>query len=273
MNKKTCVVLEKLLNEGWFETKEEIIPWIITRKIIVDNKPICSISEKVPLNAKIQIKEYYKKKYVGKGGLKLEHAIKEFNVIVKDKVALDCGASTGGFTDCLCYFGAKKVYAVDVGYGQLAAKLQHLDNVVNMEKTNLSNPVLLSLDPKPELITLDLSYLSLNVGLKLANDIIGGKGEIIALIKPIFEVQSTNVRRNGNINSYDLHYQIIHQIVEKAISLGFNTVNLTYSPIRGNGGAVEYFIYLTKNESNNYISDNIIDKIIKKGLCLEKFKK
>lgn len=139
----------------------------------------------------VTIKGYYKRQYVNKGCFKLVAAIEQFHIDCTDKVALDCGASTGGFTDCWVQKGAKLVYAVDVGFGQLAGKLANDPHVVNMEKTNLSDEKLTVLDPKPEMISLDLSYLSLKKALPICREIQKDKGLMICLIKPIYEVESS----------------------------------------------------------------------------------
>ena len=159
--KKKLTLFEKLIQDEWFQNEKEIEPWLMSRRILVNNEVVTSGKLKIPIEADIRIKEYYKKKYVNKGGLKLEKALHDFNINVTGKVTLDCGASTGGFTDCLLQHGAQKVYAVDVGYGQLAGKLLQDPRVINMEKTNLSDDILLMLDEKPDIISLDLSYLSL----------------------------------------------------------------------------------------------------------------
>lgn len=159
--KKKCTVLEKLLNEGFFVDEKEAEAWVMMKKVLVNNQPVWSLHEKVFVDSEVNIKGYYKRQYVNKGGFKLGAAIEQFKINCSDKVVLDCGASTGGFTDCWVQNGAKLVYAVDVGYGQLAGKLANDSHVVNMEKTNLSDEKLTILDPKPEMISLDLSYLSL----------------------------------------------------------------------------------------------------------------
>ena len=269
---KKIKLLDKLIQEEWFETKEEVIPWIMERKILVDNKPAHSYAEMVMPNSSIRIKEYYKKKYVSKGGIKLEHALISFGVEVGGRVVLDCGASTGGFTDCLLSFGARLVYAVDVGFGQLSQKLINSNKVINLENTNFSDKQLLVLKEKPDLITLDLSYLSIKKGILIAASILDRDGEIVAIIKPIYETKQMNIRRSGDINQFEIHYQVIEDIVDYCIKIGLYPVNLAYSPVRGNGGAVEYFIHIS-TEPRECLECKIIEKVIHDGLSLPFFKK
>ncbi len=156
--RKACTVWEKLLQEGFFTDAKEAETWVMMKKVLVNDQPVWSLHEKVPADGFVRIKEFYKKQYVNKGGFKLEAALGRFGIDAVNKVALDCGASTGGFTDCWLQHGARLVYAVDAGFGQLAGKLASDARVVNMERTNLSDESLTALDPKPEIISLDLSF-------------------------------------------------------------------------------------------------------------------
>jgi len=274
---KKIYLIDRLVNENWFETEKEALPWIMSGKVLVNTKQILSGKEKVPADGIIRIKEYYKKKYVNKGGLKLQKALIDFGVDVQDKIALDCGASTGGFTDCLIQHGAKLVYAVDVGHGELAGKLLINENVVNMERTNISDVSLKRLIPKPELITLDLSYLSLKKGLIICKDILKSDGTIIALIKPIVEVESSEIKRTGNINQRNILSDILSDLCGFFVKSDFDIIGLTYSPIRGNNDAVEYFTCLRFGEKApvniNETYQLCLDGIIDKSLALGRFDK
>lgn len=273
---KKITLLEKLLSEGWFANENEARIWAMERKILVNDEPVISVSTKIFPDSAIRVKEYYKKKYVSKGGLKLEGALKDFDIDVSDMVVLDCGASTGGFTDCLIVHGAKKVYAVDVGFGQIAGKLLNCPKVENMERTNLSDPKLLLLSPKPELITLDLSYLSLKKAIPLCQNILGTRGIIIALIKPLFEVESSEIRRSGVLTDADTIQAVIVELLLFFNDLGIDVLKLTYSPIRGNTNTVEYFVELSLHQdgvATNYVSQEHINDVVNESLKLEKFKK
>ena len=270
-------LIDRLLNENWFESDKQAYPWIMTGKVLVNDQQILSGKEKVPADGVIRIKEYYKKKYVNKGGLKLQKALSDFGVDVQGKIALDCGASTGGFTDCLLQHGAKLVYAVDAGHGELAGKLLNNQNVVNMERTNISDDVLKQLRPKPGLITLDLSYLSLKKGVMECKDILKNNGIVIALIKPIVEVRSPEIRRSGDINQPEVIRGILADLCDYFIKNTFDIIGLTYSPIRGNNDAIEYFVCLRLGEGSsanlNGTYPSLFDDIIEKSFALVKFDK
>ena len=271
-----CFLIEKLLEENWFESEKEAYPWILAGKVLVNDKRVLSGKEKIPSDGVIRIKEYYKKKYVNKGGLKLQGALSDFNVDITDKIALDCGASTGGFTDCLIQHGAKLVYAVDAGFGQLAGKLALDAKVINMERTNLSDSCLTELNPKPEVITLDLSNLSLKTGLLICENILRENGIIIALVKPIYEVESSEIRRSGNINDSGILTEILTDLCRYCREHGFDILGVTYSPVRGNNDTLEYFICVShgNNEHNiNYDYATQITSAVEKSFTLEKFKK
>lgn len=239
---KMCTIGERLLEEGFFVDEKEANAWIMMKKVLVNDTPVWSLREKVPVNGNIRIKEYYKKQYVNKGGFKLEAALNSFHINAADKVVLDCGASTGGFTDCWVQHGAKIVYAVDVGYGQLAGKLAIDPHVINMERTNLSDEKLVSLTPKPDMISLDLSYLSLKDALPICKNILKERGIMICLIKPLFEVDSSEIRRTGQINHPDILRDILVDMCEFYINSGLHILGIVNSPVRGNHGTLEYLI-------------------------------
>ncbi len=274
---KKTLLIDRLIDEDWFGSSKEAQPWLMAGKVLVDTRQITSGKVMVARDAEIRVKEYYKRKYAGKGGLKLEGALAAFAVDVRGSIALDCGASTGGFTDCLIQHGAKRVYAVDVGHGELAGKLLINENVINMERTNISDESLCRLDPAPELITLDLSYLSLKKALQPCKRILAGKGEIIALIKPIVEVDSAEIKRSGDINRHEVIRDILSGLCGFFARDGFDIAGLTHSPIKGNSGAIEYFAHLCvggeKKENINSSYPMLLDEIIEKSFALEKFDK
>ena len=269
-------MLTRLLNEGWFPDEKQAAAWVMERKVLVNEQPAFSVKELVKPDSVIRVKEYYKIKYVNKGGYKLEGAFSAFNLSAEGKTALDCGASTGGFTDCLLQHGAAHVYAVDVGHGQLAGKLASSPRVTNMERTNLSDGCLLALSPRPELITLDLSYLSLKKAVPVCKSILHGKGYIVALIKPLFEVDSSELRRTGKMEDPQALCRILQDICGFCRQEGFDVLGITHSPIRGNNGTVEYFIYLACGMDNPAKQENFEDTIpavVAHSLALEHFNK
>jgi 23S rRNA (cytidine1920-2'-O)/16S rRNA (cytidine1409-2'-O)-methyltransferase len=277
MRIKKCALIEKLVSEGWFENEKEALPWIMTGKVLVNDKPVLSGKAKIPADGAIRVKEHYKRKYVNKGGLKLQGALACFNIDVSGKIALDCGASTGGFTDCLLQHGAGLVYAVDAGHNELAGKLLINENVVNMERTNISDAVLTTLRPKPDIITLDLSYLSLKTAVPACKGILGEGGDIIALVKPIVEVASPEIKRSGDINRRGVIAETLTGLCQFLAQNDFAILGMTHSPIRGNKNALEYFVHLRRGgEADNTISEtyhDYINGVVDASFSLGKFDK
>ncbi len=273
MKQKKITLGRRLLADGWFDSEKEAQAWIMLRHVLVDNIPAVSLTQKITSCSEIRVREYYKKHYVNKGGLKLEGALRRFGTAVDGKTALDCGASAGGFTDCLLQHGARLVYAVDAGFGQLAGKLLVDSRVVNMEKTNISDPRLMSLDPAPELITLDLSYLSLRIAVPVCRSILRGGGTIICLIKPVFEVGNNEARRRGNITDRETLCDILVSLTSFFAAEGFAVAGVTHSPVTGNGGALEYFACLRSDGCTAADLTEQIEKAVSDSLSLVKFKK
>lgn len=277
METKKISIVDKLKKDGYFEDKKEIQSWIMMRKIFANDEPILFIGQKVKENAEIRIKGY-DEKYVNKGGLKLEGALDDFGINVSGKIAIDSGASKGGFTDCLVQRGTKKVYAVDVGYGELSGKLRQNPKVINLEKTNISDDKLLNLEEKPNLATLDLSYLSLKKAIPIASKILSEDSIIICLVKPIYEVESSEIRRSGNINNKDEFTKILTILTDYINNeLNYNVIGISHSHVTGNKGTIEFFIALSLSNTNKKLSNKEIIKqiesAINNGLKLEKFKK
>lgn len=187
--------------------------------------------------------------YVSRGGIKLEHALKEFGIEAAGKTAIDIGASTGGFTDCLLQHGAAKVYAVDVGYGILAWKLRQDPRVVVVERTNaryLKASDLGSGDLGISICSIDVSFISLSKIFPAVYNLLADRGEVIALIKPQFEAKRGEVERGGIIRSDEIRGRVIEEIKQSAEGLGFLIKGVTQSPIEGADGNIEFFIHLRK---------------------------
>lgn len=275
--RKMCTVWEKLLEEGFFSDEKEANTWVMMKKVLVNDQPVWSLHEKVPAEGFVRIKEFYKKQYVNKGGFKLEAALGRFGIDASGRVALDCGASTGGFTDCWLQHGAELVYAVDAGFGQLAGKLATDARVVNMERTNLSDERLTTLEPRPEMISLDLSYLSLKKALPICRRILKDKGLMVCLVKPIYEVDSAEIRRSGNINQRFVLGDVLRDLCGFYRESGLDIMGLTNSPIRGNGGTLEYLMAVCWNQESaqniNLTYEEEIEKALDASLELAEYKK
>ena len=201
-------------------------------------------------------------KYVSRGGLKLEKAINEYGLELTDKVCMDIGASTGGFTDCMLQNGAKKVYAVDVGYGQLAWKLRSDERVRNMEKTNIRNVTEDMLEEKINFFSVDVSFISLKHIFPVAyaistEDVIGA-----CLVKPQFEAGKEKVGKKGVVRDSEVHKEVIENVIGYANEFGFYVHNLTFSPIKGPEGNIEFLIIISKDGEKTTVTQQEIDDIV-----------
>ena len=185
--------------------------------------------------------------YVSRGGLKLEKALKVFPITLTDKICMDIGASTGGFTDCMLQNGAAKVYSVDVGYGQLDWKLRQDERVVCMEKTNFRYMTPEDIPDVLDFASVDVSFISLDKILTPAYALLKEQGEMVALIKPQFEAGREKVGKKGVVRDKKVHEEVIAKIVRHADEVSFEVLDLSYSPIRGPEGNIEYLIHLKKN--------------------------
>ncbi|GHV16262.1 TlyA family rRNA (cytidine-2'-O)-methyltransferase [Clostridia bacterium] len=197
-------------------------------------------------------------KYVSRGGLKLEKAIEIFSINLDKKIAMDIGASTGGFTDCMLQNGAEKVYCVDVGYGQLAWQIRENPKVINMERTNIRYIDKSSIKALG-FISIDVSFISLKLVLPIAFDLLDENGECVALIKPQFEAGKDRVGKKGIVRDKDVHIAVIENVINFANSSGFTVCGLTHSPICGAGGNIEYLIHLQKNIESDIIESATVE--------------
>ena len=186
-------------------------------------------------------------KYVSRGGLKLEKAMESWNIILEDKVCMDIGASTGGFTDCMLQNGATKVYSVDVGHGQLAWKLRNDERVVCMEKTNFRYMVPADIEDVLDFASVDVSFISLTKILIPARNLLKENGEMVCLIKPQFEAGRDKVGKKGVVRERVVHEEVVRKILDYADSIGFDVLSLEYSPIKGPEGNIEYLMHIRKN--------------------------
>ncbi len=202
-------------------------------------------------------------KYVSRGGLKLEKAMEVFPISLSGKTAMDIGASTGGFTDCMLQNGAKKVYAVDVGYGQFAWKLRQDERVVNMERTNIRYVTPEDIGEPIDFASIDVSFISLKLVLPVAYDLLSENGEIVALIKPQFEAGRGQVGKKGVVRDKKVHFEVIRTVLDFTADTGFITKDISFSPVKGPEGNIEYLAYLIKDSEKGLSSDISDDEIIK----------
>ena len=205
-------------------------------------------------SAQIEVREHALP-YVSRGGLKLEKALKVFPITLTGKICMDIGASTGGFTDCMLQNGAAKVYSVDVGYGQLDWKLRQDDRVVCMEKTNFRYMTPEDIPDVLDFASVDVSFISLDKILTPAYALLKEQGEMVALIKPQFEAGREKVGKKGVVRDPKVHEEVISRIVRHADEVSFEVLDLSYSPIRGPEGNIEYLIHLRKNPERTVYPD------------------
>lgn len=235
--------LDQLLHKkGITESREKARALIIEGKVLVNGVKVEKPGSLVDENSEVTLCGETLP-YVSRGGLKLEHAIKHFSIDVKYKVAMDIGASTGGFTDCLLKHGAKRVYAVDVGYGQLAWKLRIDPRVIAIERTNIRYMERDKIPESVDIATVDVSFISLKLVIPKILEFLKPKGEIVALIKPQFEVGKGEVERGGIVKSEEKRVKAVENIKNFFESLSLKVVGVVESPIKGQKGNVEYLIY------------------------------
>lgn len=213
---------------------------------------------KVSVNSNIEIRGNALP-YVSRGGLKLEKAIKAFDIDIRGKTAMDVGASTGGFTDCLLQNGAVKVYSIDVGYGQLAWELRNDNRVVCMERTNIRYVNPSDIGEGIDFTTIDVSFISLTKVLPVVCKLLKDNGRIVCLIKPQFEAGREKVGKKGVVKDKEVHKEVINRIINFCTEeVDLNVLGLTFSPIKGPEGNIEYLLYLTKENSDTITNDSII---------------
>ena len=199
-------------------------------------------------------------KYVSRGGLKLEKAMQCFPITLAGSICMDIGASTGGFTDCMLQSGAAKVYSVDVGHGQLAWKLRNDERVVCMEKTNFRYMVPSDIQDALDFASVDVSFISLTKVLGPVKALLTEDGQIVCLIKPQFEAGREKVGKKGVVREKSTHLEVIEKVMEFAVSIGFEILNLEFSPIKGPEGNIEYLLYLQNHPEGNLYPDYEIDE-------------
>lgn len=253
-----------LTQRGFFNSRERAKVEIMSGNIFVDNKMIDKPGTLVNIESKIEIKGKALP-YVSRGGLKLEKALSVFNIDVEGKVAIDAGASTGGFTDCLLKNRAQKVYAVDVGYGQLDYNLRQDRRVVVLERTNVRYLKFEDIGEEVDIITADLSFISLSKVFEPFYRLLKSDGNLIALIKPQFEVERHEVGKNGVVRNKDLHVKVIKKIIEYAGQMKFYCWGIDFSPITGPKGNIEFLGWFRKWERPDFSEELGIKKAVEKA--------
>ena len=259
MKKRLDVILTE---RGMFPSREKAKASIMAGLIYVDGVMTDKAGTSVDENAEITVKEQLCP-YVSRGGLKLEKAADVFDIDIEGVTAMDIGASTGGFTDCMLQKGAAKVYAVDVGYGQLDWKLRNDERVVNIEKTNIRYFDTAGLEEIFGLISIDVSFISLKLVLPVASKLISSSGAVICLVKPQFEAGREQVGKKGIVRDRAVQRETIENVIGYGKENGLIPMGLTFSPVTGAKGNIEFLLYLKKgNEEESCVTAEMIEKTV-----------
>ena len=246
-----------LVENNYSETREKAKALIMSGIVYVDGQKCDKSGTFVSEESKVEVRGN-DMPYVSRGGLKLEKALIEFNIDLEDKIAMDIGASTGGFSDCMLQRGAKKIFAVDVGYGQLAWKIRTDPRVTCMERVNIRyiNPD--DIPDKLDFATIDVSFISLKLVLPSVKKLLSENGEIVCLIKPQFEAGREKVGKNGVVRDLETHKEVLDSFLDYIKTSELYLKALTFSPIKGPKGNIEYLAYLTQDNSVSDIDVNDI---------------
>ena len=241
-----------LVDNGFAPSREKARGIIMSGCVYVNNQKSDKAGDMVADTSVVEMRGG-ELKYVSRGGLKLEKAVASFNIDLTDKICMDVGASTGGFTDCMLQNGAKKVYSVDVGYGQLAWKLRQDERVVNLERKNIRFVDEADVPDSLDFASIDVAFISLKLVLPVVFKLLKSEGEGVALIKPQFEAGREKVGKKGVVRDKQTHIDVIENVLAFTREIGFAVIAVTYSPIRGPEGNIEYLMHISKDNNNNEI--------------------
>ena len=247
-----------LVKKNLAESREKAKAVIMAGIVYVDDQKEDKAGSMFEETAKIEVRGSTLK-YVSRGGLKLEKAMTHFGVTLDQKICMDVGASTGGFTDCMLQNGAVKVYSVDVGHGQLAWKLRNDPRVVCMEKTNIRYVTPEEIPDKIQFVSIDVSFISLTKVLGPVKALMEPDGQVVCLIKPQFEAGRDKVGKKGVVRERSVHLEVIRMVAAFAGSIGFEALHLEFSPIKGPEGNIEYLLHLRNDAGGNVYENSSID--------------
>ncbi|BAK81114.1 TlyA family RNA methyltransferase [Candidatus Arthromitus sp. SFB-rat-Yit] len=253
-----------LVERGFFDSRQVARTNIMCGNVIVNGIKITKAGEKIDCDLNIKILDQKETIYVSRAGAKLKKAIDMFEIDLNDKICFDIGASTGGFTDCMLREGSVKIFAIDVGYGQLDYRLRMDERVVVFERMNVRYAEPETFSHKGDFASIDVSFISIEKILNKVRNFLKNDAQIVALIKPQFEAGKGKVNKKGIVKDKEVHFEVIEKIVKFAEANNFKVLNLTYSPIKGGHGNIEFLLHLSvKNLSENImIDDEFIRKVI-----------
>ena len=251
----------KLFEDGFCESREKAKALIMAGQVYINGQKVLKAGTTLKDSDTIEVRGK-QMPFVSRGGLKLQKAVDVFGVELENTVCMDIGASTGGFTDCMLQHGAKKVYAIDVGYGQLAWKLRTDDRVVNLERTNFRYVTREIIPDEVDFASVDVSFISLKLILPVMRELLKENAQAVCLIKPQFEAGREKIGKKGVVREISTHIEVVKMIYDFALESGFSILNLDFSPVKGPEGNIEYLIHLEKNdEPVSYIQTNIEDMV------------
>ena len=232
---------------GLAESREKAKALIMAGQVYLNGQKELKAGATVKPDDEIEVRGS-RNPFVSRGGLKLQKAAENFAIDLADCICMDIGASTGGFTDCMLTYGAKKVYSIDVGYGQLAWKLRTDERVVNMERTNFRYVTHEQIPEDIDFASVDVSFISLKIILPVLRELLKGDGQAVCLIKPQFEAGREKIGKKGVVRDPQVHIEVIENIVAFALENGFDVKNLDFSPIKGPEGNIEYLMHIQKSD-------------------------
>lgn len=244
-----------LVRGGFFPSRQKAQAVIMAGQVYVNGQKEDKSGTKFDVYSRIEVRGQ-NLRYVSRGGLKLEKALQTFPICLEDKVCMDIGSSTGGFTDCMLQNGARRVYSIDVGHGQLDWKLRQDERVVCMERFNVRYLTPEDIPDRPDFASVDVSFISLTMVLGPAVSVLSDDGEIVALIKPQFEAGREKVGKKGVVRDRKVHEEVIRKVRDFVPSIGLSVRGLTYSPIKGPEGNIEYLIWLSKRPEGAVLLDD-----------------
>lgn len=249
-----------VFERGFTSSREKAKAVIMAGLVYVDNQKADKPGTVYPTDCLLEVRGGAPK-YVSRGGFKLEKAMEVFSIDLAGKITMDIGASTGGFTDCMLQNGAKKVYSVDVGYGQLDWKLRNDERVVNMERTNIRKVTKQDIPDEIDFFSVDVSFISLKLVLPVARQFLKDNACAVCLIKPQFEAGREKVGKKGVVRDPKVHEEVINTICSFCLENGFTVLGLDFSPIKGPEGNIEYLIYIRKSNNTQMLTDISAQKL------------
>ena len=250
-----------LVSRGFAESREKAKAIIMSGIVYVNNQKCDKAGDTVKPDDNIEVRGETLK-YVSRGGLKLEKAMKSFNISLDDCICADIGASTGGFTDCMLQNGAKKVYSIDVGYGQLAWKLRTDERVVNLERTNFRYVTREQVPDELDFASVDVSFISLSLIIPVMRTLLRDGGRAVCLIKPQFEAGKENVGKKGVVRDKAVHIAVIEKIINIVNENKFSLLGLDFSPVKGPEGNIEYLCYIKKTDKTEILTDVTAESVV-----------